>query len=139
MLNRMTILALRFLSRSPITHPFPFRHMPQPLSEGLASAESGKREICPPLEAPERYRGKIAYDRSACIGCRLCIKVCPANAIRHLPEEKKVEIRTDRCCFCEQCTEICPVKCLWMTREFLLVSAEGREEARVTDSGPRPK
>jgi ferredoxin len=139
MLNRMTILALRFLVAPPATNPFPLRRMPEHLGRKLASMEERGESANPPVPVPRGFRGKIAYDRSACIGCRLCVKVCPARAIAFKPEEKKVEIRTDRCCFCEQCVQICPVKCLWMTEEFLLISVEDRAESLVTDSGERPK
>ncbi|WP_352426192.1 4Fe-4S binding protein [Aminomonas paucivorans] len=137
MLNRMTVQALRQICAPSATNPFPAKHMPESLSGFLRDVAEGKRSLCPPVEPPEGYRGRIAYDRGKCIGCRLCIKVCPANAIEFVPEEKKIRIHVDRCCFCEQCTEICPVSCLWMTRECL-VSGTDRREQVVVDSGPKP-
>jgi formate hydrogenlyase subunit 6/NADH:ubiquinone oxidoreductase subunit I len=136
MLNRMMLQVLRQLSEPTFTNPFPFPHMPEHLGYALRAAAEGVVDIVPPVSVPPRFRGRIAYDRSACIGCRLCQKVCPANAITFLPEEKKVIFHVDRCCFCEQCTEICPVNCIWMTDECLN-STYDRIGEIVRDSGPR--
>ena len=134
MLNRMMIELFRRVHRKPFTNPFPVKHLPENLSEALEAAGRGEITLNPPVPVPEHFRGRIAYHRKACIGCKLCIKVCPANAIEYLPEEKKVAIHVDRCCFCEQCTEICPVSCLHMTEGSLNSSYERREEV-VRDSG----
>ena len=137
MLNRMTVQALRQIGAPAATNAFPAKRMPEDLTGFLRDVAEGRRELHPPVVPPEGFRGRIAYDRNKCIGCRLCLKVCPANAIESLPEEKKIRIRGDRCCFCEQCTEICPVACLWMSQEFL-VSSEDRQVQMILDSGPKP-
>lgn len=138
MLNKMLIQILRQGSKKPSTNLFPVAHMPDSLHEALAAAEEGAIELNPPVELPEHFRGRIAYDRDACIGCKMCIRVCPANAITSLAEKKKVEFHMDRCCFCAQCTEICPVKCIWMTEEFAFASYERKAEV-VSDSGKKPE
>ncbi len=120
------------------TNPFPVAHMPDSLGDALQAASDGEFELDPPVTTPERFRGRVGYDKSKCIGCKLCIKVCPANAITYLPEEKKIQVHVDRCCFCGQCTEICPVQCLWMTEDFL-ISSYDRKAQVVTDSGARPE
>ncbi|MFP4482078.1 MAG: 4Fe-4S binding protein [Thermovirgaceae bacterium] len=138
MLNKMLIQILKQGSKKPSTNPFPVAHMPDSLQEALAAAEEGAIELHPPVEIPENFRGRIAYDKNACIGCKMCIRVCPAHAITSLDEEKKVEFHMDRCCFCAQCTEICPVKCIWMTEEFAFASYERKAEI-VSDSGKKPE
>jgi len=138
MLNRMTLQLFRQWAEKVFTNPFPVPHMPDSLTGALKAAAKGKIEIQPPVEPPERFRGRIAYEKTKCIGCKLCIKVCPANAITFLSEEKKVQFHVDRCCFCEQCTEICPVSCIWMTEEFMLASYDRKQQV-VSDSGPRPR
>ncbi|HQL02883.1 MAG: NAD(P)H-quinone oxidoreductase subunit I [Synergistetes bacterium ADurb.Bin155] len=137
MINRMMIQLFRQWSEDPATNPFPVAHMPDSLTEALKAAAEGKLELNDPVQVPEGFRGRIGYDKKTCIGCRLCIKVCPAHAIDYLEEEKKVLFHMDRCCFCAQCTEICPVHCIWMTDEFAFASYERKKEV-VTDSGKRP-
>ncbi len=138
MLNRMTLQLFRQWVDKVFTNPFPVPHMPDSLTGALKAATKGKVEIQPPVETPDRFRGRIAYEKGKCIGCKLCIKVCPANAISFVTEESKVLFHVDRCCFCEQCTEICPVSCIWMTDEFMIASYD-RKEQIVSDSGPRPR
>ncbi|MBO8153315.1 4Fe-4S binding protein [Thermovirga sp.] len=138
MLNRMLIQILRQWTEKPATNPFPAAHLPDSLTEALEAAAAGEVELNPPVPVPENFRGKIGYDRNACIGCKMCIRVCPAHAISYNQEEKKVEFHMDRCCFCAQCTEICPVKCIWMTEEFAFASYNRKEQV-VVDSGPKKK
>lgn len=104
------------------TNQFPAKHAPKSVSGFLASAASGAKAIIPPVPTPPGFRGKIAYDREKCIGCQLCVKICPAKAIEFIPDEKKVKIFISRCCFCSQCNDVCPTHCLSMTDEFLLSS-----------------
>lgn len=129
MITRILPQLLKQFCSRPATNPFPAPHMPDSLTEALAAAP------LPPVAVGKRFRGRLDYDRSKCIGCKLCIKVCPANATEYLAEEKKILIHNDRCCFCAQCTEVCPVKCLAMSDAFLISSYE-RKENIVTDTGP---
>ena len=104
--------------------------MPPSMTEALSNPEA----LVPPVTVGKRFRGRLNYDRAKCIGCKLCMKVCPANATDYLAEEKKIIIHNDRCCFCAQCTEICPVKCLTMSDVFM-ISSYARKENVVKDTG----
>lgn len=130
MVNRIFPQILRQMAQEPGTNPFPAEGMPDSMTQAI---ESGK--INPPVPVGSRFRGRLLYDRSKCIGCKLCIKVCPANATEFVPEEKKIIIHNDRCCFCAQCTEICPVKCLAMSDESLNSCYERKSDI-ITDTGP---
>jgi len=112
------------------TNLFPAKHMPPSLTEALSDQAS----LNPPVPVEKRFRGRPALNRDKCIGCKLCIRVCPANAINYLAETKKVAIHNDRCCFCAQCTEICPPKCLTMS-DVYMISSYNRRENMETDSG----
>jgi len=112
------------------TNPFPAPHMPPSLTDALTNQAAS---LNPPVPVGKRFRGQLDYNRDKCIGCRLCIKVCPANATEYLAESKKIAIHNDRCCFCAQCTEICPVKCLTMSDTYM-ISSYNRRENVVTDT-----
>lgn len=49
---------------------------------------------------------KVKIDTEKCVGCELCVKVCPAHNLKI--ENKKAKIITDECIFCGHCTAVCP-------------------------------
>lgn len=110
--------------KKPFTNKFPAKYTPASTTKFMENVQNGKTKIIPPVEAPEGFRGKIQYDREKCIGCQLCIKVCPSEAIEFKPDGKKIKIYLARCTFCSQCNDICPVNCLSMSKEFLLADAD---------------
>lgn len=83
------------------------------------------------LKTPEGFRGRIIFNSNSCIGCKICMRDCPAGAIRIEPTgvEKKFKctVSLDRCLFCAQCVDSCPRKALSATTEFELTCFE-REE-----------
>ena len=131
MITRVLPQLFRQLLSRVFTNPFPATYMPPSLTEALSGQASS---LNPPVPVQKRFRGRLNYDRDKCIGCRLCIKVCPAKAADYLEESKKIVIHNDRCCFCAQCTEICPVKCLTMS-DVYMISSYNRGENVVTDTG----
>lgn len=124
----MTILKILFqqLIRKPATNPFPATRAPKSATAFLEQVRNKRATVNPPVPTPPGFRGKLAYDKQKCIGCQLCIKVCPARVIEFIPEEKKVKFFITRCCFCAQCTDVCPVDCIAMTDEFLLADTDKR-------------
>ncbi|MGI6751937.1 MAG: 4Fe-4S binding protein [Anaerovoracaceae bacterium] len=68
--------------------------------------------ICP-FGAPQKLFGRFArlkktIDEPACIGCKLCERVCPSAAIAVIADEKKAVINTALCHQCTNCGQICP-------------------------------
>ncbi len=68
--------------------------------------------ICP-FGSLQRIVGRYAIisksvDADACIGCKLCESVCPANAILVSSEDRKAKIATELCHQCDNCRNICP-------------------------------
>lgn len=53
------------------------------------------------------YR-KTKVDNEKCVGCKLCEKTCPSNAIAVLSENRKAEISTNLCFQCTNCRQVCP-------------------------------
>lgn len=69
--------------------------------------------------AAERLRGQLRFDPEKCVGCALCCKECPADALDLITLDKKAKrfvIRYDagRCTFCGQCVVSCRFDCLSM-------------------------
>ena len=68
--------------------------------------------ICP-FGALQRSFGRFArlsekVDKDACVGCKLCEKACPSNAILVSSEDKKAMINTALCHQCIKCQQVCP-------------------------------
>ncbi|MDR3064939.1 MAG: RnfABCDGE type electron transport complex subunit B [Comamonas sp.] len=60
------------------------------------------------LEAP---RALAVIDEAWCIGCTLCIKACPTDAI--LGANKRMHtVIAEHCTGCELCIPVCPVDCI---------------------------
>ncbi|MDR0952598.1 MAG: 4Fe-4S binding protein [Elusimicrobiota bacterium] len=89
------------------------------------------------------FRAQIKYDPALCVGCQLCVKNCPADAIKIIqinPEDKpqvgadgkvipvhrKFECKIDltRCIFCAQCVDSCFKKALSSSQDFELASTD---------------
>ena len=122
----MVLELIKQLLKKPTTNCFPVKYYPgkTTVTELINKVQDGEVEINSPVEVPEEFRGKIAYDRETCIGCKLCIRVCPSRAIEFIPEEKKIKIRIDRCIFCSQCNDVCPTNSLSMSENFLLANED---------------
>jgi NADH-quinone oxidoreductase subunit I len=84
-------------------------------------------------QVSDRYRGleRLTLDEEGnelCVGCCLCVQICPAKAIKIVTDEgenyeKEVrlfEINIARCIFCGLCIEACPKNALKMTGEYEL-------------------
>ena len=62
--------------------------------------------------------GKVLYDKDKCVGCWMCVMVCPYGAIR--PDTKtKIPLRCDFCVDIgePQCAQKCPVKAITWVEE----------------------
>lgn len=73
--------------------------------------------ICP-FGALQKTIGKFAIftkqvDKTACIGCKKCEKVCPSTAIRVDIRDKKAEISSKLCHQCTNCADVCPVSAIY--------------------------
>ncbi|MDD5538687.1 MAG: 4Fe-4S dicluster domain-containing protein, partial [Candidatus Omnitrophica bacterium] len=62
-----------------------------------------------------------------CIGCKMCVRDCPANAIAvNKVDEKRYEAVFDlrRCIYCGQCVDSCLKKALAASAEFELAQLD---------------
>ena len=60
----------------------------------------------------EAITSKLNPDK--CTGCQMCTKVCPFNAIKAIPEKKKVELIEAACAGCGTCGAECPFNAITM-------------------------
>lgn len=82
----------------------------------------------------QKYEGearrKLIYDYKKCVGCGLCVELCPANALELGPvpeivaglDAPPVMIEHDKCVFCGACAAFCIFRAFEM---FILVSEGG--------------
>ena len=93
---------------------------------------------------PADFRGKLAFDPAKCIGCKLCMRDCPAAAIEIVKVgDKKFEAHIDiaKCIACGQCVDSCPKDALRLTGDFELAQLV-RGKLRIVvrpEPGPEPE
>lgn len=99
-----------------------------------------------------KFRGQIKFKPTLCVGCQLCVRNCPANAIKIIqinPQDKptilpdgkvlpvlrkfKCEIDLGRCIFCGQCADSCFKKAIYSSQDFELASIDKKDLADIMD------
>ena len=86
--------------------------------ERLARITGRPAEPLDPACGTEGPRALAVIDEAACIGCALCLKACPVDAI--VGAAKHMHTIVDVLCTgCELCLPVCPVDCI------ALVNASG--------------
>jgi formate hydrogenlyase subunit 6/NADH:ubiquinone oxidoreductase subunit I len=116
----MIEFVLRSLFKKPATVLYPFEEM----------------------KMPERFRGRLTFDPAKCIGCLLCVRDCPTEAIqiKKIGEKKfEAEIDLGKCIYCAQCVDVCLKKALAITPEFELAQADRDKLKIVFDVEPEKK
>ena len=56
---------------------------------------------------PVRKRRRAVVDKSACVACGCCVKVCPMGAIE-VVRGVAAEVKQDKCVGCGKCAKECP-------------------------------
>ncbi len=64
--------------------------------------------------------------QSRCIGCDICVEVCPTNVFDPVPGEAPVIARQEDCLTCFLCEAYCPVDAMY-------VAAEAHEHVEVNE------
>ena len=128
------------------------------LSEVLAHLFKRPATIGYPFEKvkmPDGFRGRIRFIAEKCVGCKLCMKDCPAEAITITQVGEKADkrfectIHLDQCMYCGQCVQSCNKDALESTMEFELAQldrknlvvtfhARPKEETATKDSAATP-
>lgn len=97
-----------------------------------------------PAQPMADFRGRVDFDSAKCIGCQMCVRVCPSKAIEiplsaeqptapaqvegqpAVPAKKKFDciMKIDHCVFCWQCIDTCPKSALLKTQDFELAQVD---------------
>ncbi len=75
----------------------------------------------------DRFRGALRFHPDRCVGCKLCQRVCPADAIRIEKvgdKQFKAVVHLDKCIFCGQCVDSCNKDALENTKNFELARGD---------------
>lgn len=88
-------------------------------------------------------RGKLKFYQEKCIGCKICERDCPADAIKvRKIGEKLFEVELDmaKCIYCAQCVDSCPKDALDYTDNFELAGLDKNKLKVLLDAGDeKPK
>jgi electron transport complex protein RnfB len=101
--------------------------------EWLASLTGRPALPLNPMNGEEGPRTVAFIDEAWCIGCTLCIKVCPTDAIVGSNKQMHTVIEAF-CTGCELCLPVCPVDCIELenvTQESTGWAAWSRPQADV--------
>ncbi|MDM7926342.1 MAG: 4Fe-4S binding protein [bacterium] len=93
------------------------------------------------FEMPANFRGQIGFIAKNCIGCRMCMRDCPADAIEiRKVGEKRFEARFDlgRCIYCAQCVDSCPKSALEATDRYELAGYNQDQLKAFFEAAPAP-
>ena len=82
-----------------------------------------------PVNGLEKPRTAAVIDESRCIGCMLCIKACPVDAIVGAAKRMHT-VLTASCTGCDLCLPPCPVDCIDMV-ELDTLARRGNRHAAV--------
>jgi formate hydrogenlyase subunit 6/NADH:ubiquinone oxidoreductase subunit I len=112
--GKMIKQVLQSIFRKPATLRYPFEKAPM----------------------PDKFRGKLKFYPEKCIGCKLCMRDCPSNAIiiKKVNDKFECEIDLGKCIYCAQCVDSCMKKALEATKEFELASLD-REKLKISFHG----
>ncbi len=92
---------------------------------GLASLLGKPSKAVDPKFGTHKPKQVAVIDESICIGCVMCIKACPTDAIIGAAKVMHTVIERD-CTGCELCLEPCPVDCIDLVDQIQMPEPQWR-------------
>ncbi len=84
---------------------------PKDVDECIMEAKAVAKKIINEISKPRiSFIGRSKIDKSLCIGCRICYKLCPHSAIEMIQTEEgeKASVLEENCKSCGTCVANCP-------------------------------
>lgn len=73
---------------------------------------------------PVHHAANLALiEADACIGCMLCVPVCPTLAIEGEAKQAH-KVIDEKCTGCGLCLPVCPVDCITMVPQYAAASSQ---------------
>jgi Na+-translocating ferredoxin:NAD+ oxidoreductase subunit B len=94
----------------------PINQCPPGGQEGVARLAAITGQATLPLSTQHGVEGPLRLariDEAACIGCTLCVEVCPVDCVIGAPKVMHGVVEP-LCTGCELCLPVCPVDCISM-------------------------
>jgi len=118
--------------RPPKLTGYVFRPMYATLKETIRATIHRPDTILYPwekLELPDNYRGRPGLMIDRCIGCGICMRICPTGCIELVEVEdeqhgkmRRPQVNLGRCMMCGYCAEYCPKNAMIITPEYELAA-----------------
>ncbi len=67
----------------------------------------------------QRVEASVIIDRDKCIGCDICVQVCPMGILA-LDKDGKAYMKYDECWYCMPCETDCPTDAVKVNIPYLL-------------------
>lgn len=113
--------------RTPRLSCYVFRPMYATLKETVRATVHRPDTVLYPwekLELPDNYRGRPGLVIERCIGCGICMRICPTGCIELIEVEdeqhgkmRRPQMNIGRCMMCGYCAEYCPKNAMIVTPE----------------------
>jgi formate hydrogenlyase subunit 6/NADH:ubiquinone oxidoreductase subunit I len=74
-----------------------------------------------PTEFHAAYRGQVCAIPENCVGCGLCVRDCPANALaleKRSKESFTLRHFAERCAYCAQCEYSCKFNAIYLDNAY---------------------